>query len=225
MKRRDALAAACDLVSEALPAVVRREDGSWQHVVGVLIDEVPCFEISCVAIGRTREEEAILLSPRVAGRSDERIPLFHDPPGQPEELLPEPLLARGGASEYRWTAERDDLRARIAQSARARWASWRSEASEVFLRGPDSWASACERVAALRDPLRFMALQGEQRTGDLVGLALPVRDAWMRGHWTAAWIGLGDVLDRVVPCDAATAARIASAARMVRASQHAPGHG
>jgi hypothetical protein len=223
VKRREALAAACDLIAEALPVLVRREDSSWSHVVGVAIEGVPCMQIDCVAHGRTRAEEQIVLHPRVAGTADETVPLFRDPPGQPEPLLPGAVLTRGGAHEYRWTGDRNALREEIGRAARARWATWRIEASEVFARSPRGWADACERVAALEDPLRWMAIGAEHPVADLGGMALPVRERWLGAHWTAAWIGLGPILDRVVPCDAATAARISSAAAMIRSSGLAPG--
>lgn len=223
VNRREALAAAADLIADALPAVVRREDGSWQHVVGVTVDDVPCLHIKCIAIGRTRDEEKIKLQPRIAGIATEEIPIFHDPPGQPEPLLDEPVLARGGGGGYRWVRDRDALRSEIARAAGARWAEWRTAASEVFGRDPERWAEACERVAALEDPLGWMAIGAEQRASDLSGLALPVTEAWYGGHWTAAWIGFGPVLERVVRCDASTAGRIANAAAMVRASEHAAG--
>lgn len=217
MKRREALVAACDLVSEALPPVARREDGSWEHVVGVTIDGLPCLQFACTAVGRTREEEEIRIELRIAGTSDEIIPLFRDPPGQPTALLSGPVLTRAGTSTFHWSRGRDALRSEIAHTSRARWVAWRAEAVAVFARAPHAWTEACERVAGLDRPRAWMAADDGRRAAALAGLVLPGQGSLPVSHWTSAFIGLAPVLGSVVACDAPLMlARISNAATLIR---------
>jgi len=148
---------------------------------------------------------------------DEPFPLFRVPPGQPEPTFEAPILARVDG-EFRWARDRRDIRDELARAARSRWLEWRSRASAMFAAAPAGWAEACERVASLDDPRAWMAVFPAQRAPTLLGLALPTRDAVAAAHWTAAWIGFGGALERVVACSPETAERIERAAAIVRAS-------
>jgi hypothetical protein len=201
-----------------MPALVRREDGSDSHTV----DGVPCLHLNFVAVGPTREEEEILLSARIAGTADENVAWFYDPPGQPEPIVEEPLLTRVGGA-YQWSRPRERIRVELDAACRDLWTRWSHDAARTFAAAPTAWVEACERVAALDNPGRWMARGAEEGAPLLADLALPVRVPWLASVWTAAFIGFGGVLNRFVSLDSTQSARIAAVAAIVSAGRKA-GH-
>jgi hypothetical protein len=216
MKRREALREAAQLVGEAFPVLVRRDDSSYEIELGVEIDGLPCMEVACLAYGPSREDEELIVQARVAGTSDEPVALFLDPPGQPPPLLDQPILVRNGTPDYRWTRPRDEWKTRIEAAVRWRWQEWFREASEVFHRAPTKWADACVLVAGMERPGRWMFGPSESRDAVLADFGLPVTGSWEPAMWTHAWIGFGRDLGRLMQTDAEAIARIEAAGSIVR---------
>lgn len=174
------------------------------------------MRVAITAGGERREDEAVWLQLGIAGVATEEVPLFDAPVGEAEPFLREPVLVRQGTSDYRWTRDPDVLRAEFAAAARRTWQTWRDEAVEMFSRDPVQWAEACARVAGLDDPLRWMVTDVYERAACLDSVQIPVTHDWEVSIWTAAFLGLGPVLDRVVVIEPALFERISAAAAIVR---------
>lgn len=219
VNRREALRAAVDLTGELFTIVRTLNDSSWQHEAFVEIDGVPCVSLKWSAFGDRREDEQIDLELLVVGAADDPgYPQFWTFCGPPDPLFDRPPLFRGADAAYRWVPSRARVGEVLADVVPRRFEAWRSRATSVLRADADRWVAACQLVASLDNPRRWMVRAPEETARDLRKLRLPVERNWEGSFWTAAWLGLAPVLGQLVEIDAEHLTEIQRAAHTVRTS-------